>query len=607
MRNWLVVAFIVLTCLLTWPVWAIDASNILMVANTKVEGSVKIAEHYAAARGIDAKRILKIEASDIEEIDRKEYDETVLAPIAKVVREDSAILCLVLTRGVPLKVKATDSSKPMTERDWASVDGELSLLLQGGHAIAGWIENPLFNKEDAFDRTHNILIVTRLDGPTVDDALALIDKAILAEALGPEGKSFLDTRGMTANDGYGERDTHMRTVADAWKALSLEYDHDDKGPVVDLSERESGLHYYGWYDGNPSKWKGAPAFRTGAIGIHLHSFAASTLRNTKQNWVAPLLAWGVTATYGTVYEPFTVGFPYEGIFWDRLAKGMTFGEAGLYSNRLFSWQATFVGDPLYRPYPKDAAATRKAARERMVAAVSEHKSDGAKPAEAKAPEGGVPPVEAAAILVLQRWIVGVEETAKKDDAAGVAAFAALVFRTQGWGLDAAIGKRLPGVDKAAKKLWAGMKAALKKDASDTVEYERALVEWRGLAVHAELEAYREELGKAQEKEAAKLVKAAEKELGKDATVLKAWQSANEAAAYRMCESGAAGLKLRAKIEAEKTVLLADQANKALEPHATKFAKIGKKGLSDKDRTAIAKLIATHPVCAQRKVLEDLVG
>jgi hypothetical protein len=118
----------------------------------------------------------------------------------------------------------------------------------------------------------------------------------------------------------------------------------------------------GWYAGNPSAWKGDVEFRTGGIDVHLHSFAAATIRNDKGHWVAPLLKWGATCTLGTTWEPYTTGFPYEWIYWDRIARGFNWAEATAMSNHLLSWQATFFGDPLYTPYPNGFKETHAANR-----------------------------------------------------------------------------------------------------------------------------------------------------------------------------------------------------------------------------------------------------
>jgi tetratricopeptide (TPR) repeat protein len=113
--------------------------------------------------------------------------------------------------------------------------------------------------------------------------------------------------------------------------------------------------YAGWYTEGVSGAFTLPKieFMTGAFAYHLHSFSAASLRNTNNNWVAPLLAKGVTITMGTVDEPYLGGTPDIGVFTARLLfNAMTFGEAAYASQNVLSWQTTVVGDPLYRPFGK---------------------------------------------------------------------------------------------------------------------------------------------------------------------------------------------------------------------------------------------------------------
>jgi tetratricopeptide (TPR) repeat protein len=116
--------------------------------------------------------------------------------------------------------------------------------------------------------------------------------------------------------------------------------------------------YAGWYDPDVSGPFARPAveFMPGAFAYHLHSYSAESLRTDTRYWVGPLLAKGATATMGCVAEPYLIGTPDIGIFFQRfLQSGFSFGEAAYASQRFLSWQVTVVGDPLYRPFPEGIA------------------------------------------------------------------------------------------------------------------------------------------------------------------------------------------------------------------------------------------------------------
>jgi hypothetical protein len=56
---------------------------------------------------------------------------------------------------------------------------------------------------------------------------------------------------------------------------------------------------------------------------------------------------------GTVDEPLLGGMPDMSIFFTRwLILGLTYGESAYSSLSVVSWQATIIGDPLYRPLRK---------------------------------------------------------------------------------------------------------------------------------------------------------------------------------------------------------------------------------------------------------------
>ena len=113
--------------------------------------------------------------------------------------------------------------------------------------------------------------------------------------------------------------------------------------------------YAGWYGINVEGVfaESTVEFMPGAIAYHLHSFNGSMIRDAHARWIGPFINKGVTATFGTVYEPYLELTPDQPLFFSRLIQsGFTFGEAGYAASRALSWQTVFVGDPLYRPFGK---------------------------------------------------------------------------------------------------------------------------------------------------------------------------------------------------------------------------------------------------------------
>jgi tetratricopeptide (TPR) repeat protein len=110
--------------------------------------------------------------------------------------------------------------------------------------------------------------------------------------------------------------------------------------------------YAGWYAEHASGPFAHPSFQfaPGAFAYHLHSFSAGDIRNPGRQWVGPLLARGAAASMGSVDEPYLHLTPQPDILAERLLRGFPFAEAAHFSQRELSWQNTFLGDPLYRPF-----------------------------------------------------------------------------------------------------------------------------------------------------------------------------------------------------------------------------------------------------------------
>jgi len=337
------------------------AKEVVVLVNENVPESVAIGEYYATRRAIPKANICRIKTTPNEICDWAALRKDILEPLTKFLEDKPDILYIVPTWGVPVK---TREEKPANDgkdgeagpikswvsgRDYACIDREIELI-KIPHEIDGWIASTVFRHQRRITREDSIYIVSRLDGPTAEAARGLVDLALYGEAYGIEGRALLDTRGLAKEDPLGATDAEMKEIAPLFERASIDFDHDDKGDVVDLATRESAGHYWGWYTGNVLCSKESWRFRPGAVGAHLHSFSGAQLRRTNQTWTGPLVHFGITGTCGTVYEPLVAGFPYGQVFFDRFLSGHTFGESMAMATMFTSWVAVYVGDPLYAPY-----------------------------------------------------------------------------------------------------------------------------------------------------------------------------------------------------------------------------------------------------------------
>ena len=337
-----------------------------------------------------------------EEITRDEFDQTIRVPILNdlfrynwLERQPEAaslgdrtvtvlaatrndIWAIVLMRGVPLKIMesgATDDGmepQALLRTNAAAVDSELALLPVFGLPLGGFVPNPFYDAGNTGEvrvgpeLARKIILVTRLDGPTAADVRRMIDDCLAAEHDRLAGQAVVDSRGFTdVKNGYTQADIWLRKARDLLAVEGWPVLFDNDPATLPPTEPVNQVAFYlGWYTPNADgPWITPPGrFVPGAIAYHLHSFSASTVRSTTQNWVGPLIAHGADATMGNVYEPFLALTPHLDIFTKRMLNGDSFAEAAWASELGLSWMTTMVGDPLYQPFQKPLADAIAAAR-----------------------------------------------------------------------------------------------------------------------------------------------------------------------------------------------------------------------------------------------------
>jgi uncharacterized protein (TIGR03790 family) len=353
----------------------IGPENVVVLVNENVPQSVELGTYYAEKRGIPADNICRLRTTDAEVVSREDYDKQIVAPLVEfldkrlgqvrvklpegelvLLMDHKQIRCLVPVYGVPLKIDGFVSVAEMHRSMAAGVDSELALLPKRGHLLGGAVGNPYFQADAPFNDylARHILPVCRLDGPSPEIVRRMIDDALWAEEHGLSGRAYFDVRNIDKG-GYAQGDRWLRDAARLTEVAGIPTTIDEKAEVMSIAQTmPQACYYMGWYMEHVGGAIARPGFRfeRGAVAYHLHSFSALTLRSTKERWVGPMLARGAAVSMGAVYEPYLRGTPHLDIFTDRLLKGYTFAEAAYMSQQMLSWNITFVGDPLYRPFAK---------------------------------------------------------------------------------------------------------------------------------------------------------------------------------------------------------------------------------------------------------------
>ncbi|MDA1277044.1 MAG: TIGR03790 family protein [Verrucomicrobia bacterium] len=369
-----------------------QGDSAIVLYNSNVAGSKDLADYYATKRNVPSGQIFGFDLPNSETVSRLEFQNLLRKPLLKNLEKaklvsvkrrrrfsardegatrtigwsDARIRYAILCFGMPLKI-ANDSNLNEKEalkmpselrKTEAAVDSELALLPieESSLPLVGPFPNPVFGSTNAafLHPTNGVLMVCRLDGPSLAIARGLVDKAIEAETEGLWGRAYFDTRGLT-NGPNKLGDDWLNGAAVVTRRLGFETLVDDSDTRFSESFPMSQIAFYaGWYEysGQVSGPFLQPEveFMPGAFAYHLHSFSAATIRSELRQWVGPLLAKGATATMGEVFEPYLEFTPNIAMFLHRwIYMGFSLGEAAYACQGHLSWQTTVVGDPLYRP------------------------------------------------------------------------------------------------------------------------------------------------------------------------------------------------------------------------------------------------------------------
>jgi uncharacterized protein (TIGR03790 family) len=357
-----------------------SAENVAIVVNENSSASQRIGEYYVRKHALPSTNVIRIKTSTDETVDRLTYLTTIETAIAAAITRQNLqdrILYLVLTKGIPLRVAGTVGAQGSI----ASVDSELTLLYRRmtgqNAAIPGRIDNPYFlgtrNIDEArlfSHREQDIYLVARIDAFSVEEALALIDKAMVPTS---DGRVVLD-----------ERDALIDHVADDWLAeaaarLTARGAGDRvvlEKTVKPISDVQQVIGYYSWGSNDPNnrRRKTQMGFVPGALAATYVSTDARTFKeppptwtpsgnlNDRSSWfegspqslIGDLIREGATGVAGQVAEPFLQSTIRPNILFPAYFAGFNLVESFYLAMPHLSWQTVVIGDPLCAPFPRKA-------------------------------------------------------------------------------------------------------------------------------------------------------------------------------------------------------------------------------------------------------------
>lgn len=336
------------------PVGATN-ETVLIVVNANSPESLEVGSYYQMRRGIAEENIVAVNTTTEETI--SSYDDfltQIKAPIGNFLASHPNILYIVTTYGVPNRIAKTNSCDEIGE-GCLSVD---ALLTNFGSNNA--YSNPYYKANANFSSQYKIndnrmYLVSRLDGPSVKIAKALVDKAIYAaKYLGPEsGKGYMSGEAPWSEESNSAsvetqcavlEQSGFECVRDFYTWVSASHFYLPAGNRPNALWHGGSLNYY------QNVWQ---SWNAGAIAFNLRSYTAKrSIRQTdlpEPISVSFFLAADVTGSAGVVNEPYLSGTPLPSTFYQYfLSKNFNFAESMFMAFSFNSQKILIVGDPLYQ-------------------------------------------------------------------------------------------------------------------------------------------------------------------------------------------------------------------------------------------------------------------
>jgi len=224
------------------------------------------------------------------------------------------------------------------------------------HTFSSKTLNPLFGRQvfSRFDSSdaEKLLIVSRIDGPNVQFAQAVVDKGVaLNKQKFANGTFYLDPYSDRVTTGAGEytdllldfQDNMLPTLNLPQWTTTFQDPYID--PTIPFVEGDSFI--WSWFSDRATTafFQVSNAIRVFAYNAD-YDGAMEVRSDTGKRWPYLSLDAGYVATAGAMSNPTISGFLDPNSFFYSLLRGSTIGEAFYFSIPHVDWTITLFGDPL---------------------------------------------------------------------------------------------------------------------------------------------------------------------------------------------------------------------------------------------------------------------
>jgi uncharacterized protein (TIGR03790 family) len=337
--------------------------GVLVVVNDHSEVSRKIGEKYAALRNLPLGNICHIRCTANETVARAAFEEEIQAPIRRYLAAQKLsrkISFIVTTAGVPLRI-ASGADARGAARPGTAVDSELTLLARP-RALSGLFENPYLNRDEPFNSTlFGMYLVTRLDGPSVEEDALAPDRelTIVRDAMAVEKDHSFGARGFARFSVLPLEDETSESVNAAVRVNYHALAKLDRligrvvPPVKDsppFFRPDQAVNTFLFLGAGVGEYRPEVfSWVKGAMAVNLDRVTAESLRDRKASWLAAALDAHVCAAIGNVADPGPDGVPSVANLFHSMKAGSTWAETAYMCIPNLCGQTIVIGDPLYTP------------------------------------------------------------------------------------------------------------------------------------------------------------------------------------------------------------------------------------------------------------------
>lgn len=290
--------------------------------------------------------------------DFQTWNETVRMPIEEFIVENNiidSINYIVLTRDIPYYLTPNTGGNRIMNGD----DFLMLMLGQYNTSIAecagtfcGQIINPAYTDEittNDYHETYDIYLVSRIDGPTLETASALILANSYQNVTALETGIWLFDS--TPSPISGTLDSYIENAYNSISALS--YNATFENTALFLTNQTYLIGYHSWGSNDPNASSNSSSWNLSMEnGSFCSDYVSTGARNLQQypwasgqSLTSDFINYGCSFSIGYMFEPFSNGVTYPHYSHFNYAKGYNALDSAVSGTPSLNWYTIYVGNP----------------------------------------------------------------------------------------------------------------------------------------------------------------------------------------------------------------------------------------------------------------------